>query len=186
VSVVALIVLTLTGGILAFQDHARRNAEVRASEEAILRQRAEVAERESQRQLYAALMGQARANRLSRELGQRVATLQAVRSAAKISNSPELRREAFGALALPDLQLVRELVFRPGEVASVLDPALERFATSRGVGPVILRSIADDRVLASLEGSTNHEAHLMTWSPDGRFLAFKRFAPISRSGTRGE
>jgi WD40 repeat protein len=174
VSAIALVVLAVTGGILGLQNHARRNAEVRASEEAILRQRAEVAEHEARRQLHTALLEQARANRISRELGQRVATLKAVRSAAAISNSPELRREAFGALALPDLMLAREVVFQPDQIASIVDPTFQRYATSRGVGAVELRSIDNRRLLASLEGSTNQEAHLLTWSPDGRFLGFKR------------
>lgn len=174
VSAVALGVLGLAGAILGFQDHARRNAEIRASEETVLRQRAEAAERESRRQLYTALLEQARANRLSRELGQRVATLNAVRRAAAITNSAELRREAFAALALPDLRLEREVVFDPAEVGQALDPTFERFAVSHGRGPVEVRAVSDRRLLAALQTSSHHEAHLLTWSPDGRFLAFKR------------
>ncbi len=174
VSAVALGVLGLAGAILGFQDHARRHAEIRASEETVLRQRAEAAEREARRQLYTALLEQARANRLSRELGQRVATLNAVRRAAVITNSAELRREAFAALALPDLRPEREVLFEPAEMTHAFDPTFERFAVSKGRGPVEVRAVADRRLLASLPSPTSHEAHLLTWSPDGRFLAFKR------------
>jgi WD40 repeat protein len=174
VSLFTLGVLALTAGILAFQDHARRAAEVRASGEALLRQRAEAAERAAQRQLYTALLEQARAKRLSGEMGHRVATLAAVKSAAAISNTAELRREAFGAFALPDLRMIHQVTFEPTELSRALDPSLERFAVSRGRDAVEVRATSDRRLLASLPASTNLEAHLLIWSPDGRFLAFKR------------
>src|SRR5690606_18570280 len=167
-------ILAAAAAFVAFQDHARHSAEVRASEEAVLRHRAEAAEHDARRQLYVALQEQARANRLSRELGQRFATLNAVRRAAAISNAAELRREAFAALALPDLRTIRELPHLPGEIAHAMDPGFERIAISRGAGPVEIVAASDRRPLTVLPGSGNLEAHLLTWSPDGRYLAFKR------------
>src|SRR5262245_9041864 len=64
------------------------------------RGRAETAERDTKQQLYTALLEQARATVKSGELGQRLSALDALRRAAAISNTVELRREVFAALAL--------------------------------------------------------------------------------------
>jgi len=60
-----------------------------------------------QQQLHSTLLEQARATRLSREMGHRERALEAVRQAAVIMNSGELRREALTALGLPDLRFIR-------------------------------------------------------------------------------
>ncbi|MCI0535245.1 MAG: protein kinase, partial [Verrucomicrobiales bacterium] len=174
VSVAAIAVLALAAGLVWFQGSRQRQAEASAARERSLRERAEVAERESRQQLYTALLEQARANRLSREFGQRVATLDAVRRASALSNSAELRREAFAALALPDLRFEREVPFEASETGKAFDPAFERFAVGRGRGPVEVRAVSDRRLLAALPPAVNREAHLMCWSPDGQYLAIKR------------
>ncbi len=56
----------------------------------------------------------------------------------------------------------------------ILDPKLERIAVCAGTGPVGVRSVADQRLLAALPASTNLTAHYAVWSPDGRFLGVKR------------
>jgi len=136
--------------------------------------RAEAAERESRHQLYTALLEQARANVRSGEMGQRVRALDAVRRAAAISNSVELRCEAMAALALPDLRFERELRVRPETSLIQLDPAFERIALCRQRGPVEVRSVADDRLLMTLPASTNLVCFSALWSDDGRFLAVNR------------
>jgi hypothetical protein len=90
--------------------------------------RAEAAERELQRQLYTALLEQARARMLSGEMGHRVHTLDALRRAGVISNSAELRREVLVALALPDLRFERELSFGADANFAFPDPSFERLA----------------------------------------------------------
>src|SRR6185295_13499407 len=114
------------------------------SEEAVMRIRAESAERDTQSQLYAALLDQARATVLSGEMGQRVRALDALRRAAAISNTVELRREVFAALALPDLRFERELPYGE-EFIRALDPSFERLALSivRGRGPIEIRSTSN-------------------------------------------
>ncbi len=136
--------------------------------------RAEDAERASRVQLYSALLEQARANVRSGEMGQRVRALDAVRRAAAISNSAELRCEAMAALALPDLRFEREVKVLPETSLLQMDPAFERIAVSRHRGPVEIRSVTDDRVLATLPASTNLICHSAIWSGDGRFLAVNR------------
>lgn len=136
--------------------------------------RAEAAERESRQQLYSALLEQARANVRSGEMGQRFHALAAVRRAASITNSPELRREAIGALALPDLRFDQDVKIQSETSLMQLDPAFERIAVCRQRGPVEIRSVADDRLLATLPASTNLVCYSALWSGDGRYLAVNR------------
>ena len=136
--------------------------------------RAEAAEHETEQQLYTALLEQARATVRSGELGQRVKALAAVRRAAAISNSVELRREVLAALSLPDLRFERRWPLATNVIGLQLDPAFERLAVSQGKGAVEIRAAADNRLLASLPASTNLPAYLLSWSADGRFLSVKR------------
>jgi WD40 repeat protein len=135
---------------------------------------ADNARRETQKQLYTALLEQARATVRSGELGQRVRTLDAVRRAAVITNSAELRCEVMAALALPDLRFERDLPTGPECTMVQLDPRFERLAICQGDGPVEIRSAVDGRRLATLPASTRGVCYLAKWSSDARFLAAKR------------
>lgn len=172
-----LIGLALLSGVAWFQRMRKREAETRASHEQILRERAERAERDGQQQLYTALLEQARATVRGGELGQRVKALDAVRRAAAITNTAELRREALTALALPDLRWQRSLSFDPALTAIEPDPAFARVATCAGRGPVEIRAISNLAVLATLTASTNLLCYGVHWSPNGRFIAAKRDYP---------
>jgi WD40 repeat protein len=129
------------------------------------------------------LLEQARATVLSGEVGQRIRALDAVRRAASISNSAELRCEAFAALALPDLRVERELPIAPETTLVQLDPFFERVAVCRGEDSVEVRGVSDYRFLTVLPASTNLPIYSGEWSADGRFLAVKRdyFATGPRS-----
>jgi WD40 repeat protein len=153
---------------------ARQEAESSRQHESALRARAESAERATQQQLYIALLEQARATMVSGEMGHRVRTLDALRRAAAISNSVELRREVIVALALPDLRFEREMSFPSDANYPFLDPSFERVAISRGRGPIEIRAVSDNRLLATLPASTNLQVFGKQWSADGRFLAVKR------------
>ena len=157
-------------------ERARVEAASRVKETA-LRLRAESAERATQQQLYQALIEQARATVRSGELGHRVRALDAIRRAAAISNSAELRREVLAALALPDLRFERELTFDREDTHLQLDPSFERLAVGHGKGPVEIRALPDNRLLTSLPASTNLPSFYREWSADGRFLAVKRDYP---------
>jgi serine/threonine protein kinase len=187
-AVAACVLLALGAGALWFAGnearHARekeREANDRARAEAVgreketaLRRRAEAAEQQTEQQLYTALLEQARATVRSGERGQRVRALDALRRAAAISNTVELRREVFAALALPDLRFERELPAPSNFTFLELDPAFERLAIGRGNSPIELRAVSDSRLLATLPASTNLPAHSAEWSADGTFLAVKR------------
>jgi WD40 repeat protein len=164
---------------------ARVAAESRARETELRLQaqrsliRAEAAEGRAVQQLYTALLEQARATVRSGELGQRVQALDAIRRAAAISNSVELRREAFAALALPDLRFEREVPIGLDCTLAALDPTFERLAISHGIGPVEIRSVPELRLLSTLPASTNRAATFGQWSRDGRFFAVRRTEGLS-------
>lgn len=155
-------------------NNERRHAETARRQEAASRKLAESAERETRQQLYAALLEQARAAVHSGELGQRVQALEAVRRAGEITNSAELRGAALTALALPDLRREAEFSLGTNVTFAQCDGAFERVAVGRGTGPVEIRALADQRLLANLPASTNQLAYWARWSADGRFLAVKR------------
>ncbi len=176
----AISVMVAVGIALAANWRAKVAAENEAKETQIKEHaqrsllRAEAAEGESRHQLYSALLEQARANVRSGEMGQRVRTLDAVRRAAAISNTVELRREAMAALGLPDLRFEREVKVHPDTSLLQLDPAFGRIALCRQRGPVEIRSVANDHLLATLPASTNLPCYGALWSADGRFLAVNR------------
>jgi len=157
----------------AANDRARAEA-ISREKETVLRQRAEAAEHKTEQQLHTALLEQARATVRSGELGHRIRALDALRRAAAISNTVELRREVFAALALPDLRFERELPTEPGFTLLALDPTFERCAVGYGNRSIELRGVSDFRLLATLPASTNLPTHDAVWSADGRFLAVKR------------
>ena len=97
--------------------------------------------------------------------------------AAGITNSAELRREAFAALALPDLRFDRDLPYGEEFTMRNMDPAFVRIALGRGRGPVEIRSVQEHRLLLTLAASTNLPVYVAEWSADGRFLAVKRDYP---------
>jgi WD40 repeat protein/predicted Ser/Thr protein kinase len=147
------------------------------------RQRAQAAERQTEQQLYTALLEQARATVHSGELGQRLRALDAVRRAALITNTADLRREAFQALSLPDLRFERELATGPEFTAVQLDPLFRLLARCRDSGPIEILSVADGHVIAKLPPILERPCYVIKWSPDDRFLAVKRESAGSEEKT---
>jgi WD40 repeat protein len=174
ITAIALGLLAVATAAAWFQREQQQKAEIRASEERTLRQRAQAAEITGRQQLYTALLEQARATVRSGELGQRFRALDAIRRAALIRNSPELRREAIAALALPDLNPSRVLPYDSKYTARQLSPNFEYLALCRGRGPVEIRRVADGELLASLPVATNLPCYNLSWSADSRFLSIKR------------
>ncbi len=108
--------------------------------------RAQGAEEKATRELFDSLVAQARANRLSRRMGQRFRTLEIVRRANAIGRQLklpeerflELRNEAIAALALPDLRVAKEWETPDGSWV-FFDAKLERYARSNRQGTVQVR-----------------------------------------------
>jgi serine/threonine protein kinase/WD40 repeat protein/DNA-directed RNA polymerase specialized sigma24 family protein len=127
-------------GITWQWDRANRNA-----------QTAQSALRESQEALWQANFDRAHALRTSRQMGQRVEALKAIRAAAIIHPTLELRNEAIAAMALTDLEDVGVWYPRAKDGSlGVLDPRLELIADRRKDGLVAIGRVQDRRILATL------------------------------------
>jgi WD40 repeat protein len=155
-----------------FQNRVRETRLSEQSRQSLAR--AEEAEREARRQLYTALLEQARATVRSGELGQRLRALDALRRAAAITNTPELRREAWAALSLPDLKPTGEIATGPEVTLAQLDPAFGRLALGRGSHSVKILDVSSNTLIGTLPASTNLPAFVGLWNFDGRFLAIGR------------
>jgi WD40 repeat protein len=178
----ALVVVLAVATALMANWRARVESANREKEQQ-LRARAEAAENEARRQLNAALLEQARALVVSREMGHRTRALDAVRRVVGTTNAAELRGVVFAALSQPDLRLRRELTPSRSMANMVPDPQLERVAVCTGDPSVPLCSLADGRVLATLKSRTNLPAYTARWSQDGRYVGIKRNAdPGGRLG----
>jgi len=179
-SIVAILLLVLAIGspIAIMRIRGERESSERArNKETVSRIRAIAAERKVRQQLYTALTQQAHASVRSREIGQRLQALDAIRRAATISNSVELRREALSALALPDLGFERELAAGPEFTLKLMDPRFETVALCQGRGPVEIRRASDWQLQATLAASTNLPAYVGWWSADRHYFAVKRDYP---------
>ncbi len=169
-----LLLLAVGGVVVWIAKTNERQALQRARTEASLRARAETAERAFEQELYAALVGQARATVGSHEAGQRVRTLDALRRAAAITNASELRPLAMAALSLPDLRFEREVAVGRDYTVREIDPAFGRIALCNSNGPIEIRAVTSQDVLATLPASADLPAYLAKWSSDGRFFGVKR------------
>ena len=97
----------------------------------------------SQESLFRSHIEQARSSRSNRRPGQRFAALGALRKAAEIHRTPELRDEAIACLALPDLELVRRW---PGaDWVSWIDPSFTLRAHGSREGTITIRRVDDNQ-----------------------------------------
>src|SRR5439155_12009271 len=79
--------------------------------------------------LWDSYLAQASAKRLSTRAGRRFDSLEALKKAAKIRPSPELRNEAIACMALTDLRVVKPRpIERPAESDICFDPTLGHYA----------------------------------------------------------
>jgi serine/threonine protein kinase/WD40 repeat protein len=140
--------------------------------EMALRQRAEEAERATERQLHTALLQQAHDAVRSGEVGRGFLALDAIQRARAISNTVELRPAAVAALALPDCRVEKQLAIPEGARAA-LDPTFARVAIAAGTNAVEIRTASDQQLLLTMAPSTNR-ASILEWSPDGRYFAVAR------------
>jgi hypothetical protein len=140
--------------------------------------------RDSEAKRWESLRDQARALRVSRHPGQRVRSLQAIREALRLPLPPghsldELRTEAIAALALPDLELLREEWegWPAGTVGLDFDGHLERYARLMKDGTVSVRRVSDDTEIARwqepTEGDWPYDESNLRFSPDGQFLCIR-------------
>ena len=122
-------------------------------------------------QLWQSFFDQAQARTYSRQAGQRYKALEAVREAAQLRRTPELRDLAIACLALTDVRVGKEWEGAPdGTDAVVFDAALERYARSDKHGIISVRRVSDDAELFVLPRAKTRFGQLC-FSPDGKYLA---------------
>jgi WD40 repeat protein/tRNA A-37 threonylcarbamoyl transferase component Bud32 len=136
--------------------------------------------------LWQSQFERARALRQTRLIGQRVKALEAIRAAAAIRRTSELRHEAIAALALPDLD--QETQWQPlpaGTVRFVMEPALGYYAIANGTNRISVHRQSDGGELFFVEDRLLIEPEL-EFSEDGRFLvAFKEWMVRVWNATNG-
>jgi WD40 repeat protein/Flp pilus assembly protein TadD len=139
------------------------------------------AETRGRERLFEALLERARAGRFSRRMGQRFKSLEALSQAADIGRELKLplgrfeplRDEAIACLALPDLKQTGRVIHRPPGVFLVaFDAAMTRYAL-RFLDEVQVRRVADDREIARFPARGFQGIYVLSFSPDGRYLATK-------------
>lgn len=131
---------------------------------------AEAERAKAEEQLYQTSLAQARAQRLAREMGQRVNGLEAVRTAARIRASPEAREQAIAALALVDLQDVGRWRTTPADTMRVeVAESGEFYAIAPSRQFIMVRRVADDQEVFSVTNSPFVDPSFK-FSPNGRYL----------------
>jgi WD40 repeat protein/tetratricopeptide (TPR) repeat protein len=138
------------------------------------------AESETRENLLRARTAQAHATRLSRQVGQRFGSMEALSEAegtARSLNLPAvrlagLRDEAIACLALPDLKPTGRIMRRPpGNVLVAFDPAMTHYALRSRDGTIQVRLLADDREVAQFTARGDRDIFVFVFGPDGRYLA---------------
>jgi len=122
--------------------------------------------------LRSSLVSQARAQRLSHRLGQRLDVLATLERAAKIRPTLDARDEAAAALALPDFRPLAEwpAYFVKDDATMAFNAELDTYATGAPDGGFVLYAVSDRRELRRFPGENSRVVHL-TFSPDSRRLA---------------
>ena len=158
-------------------EHKETQKQLKLTQEAV--EKTKKAENAAVQRLYGSLVDQARANRLSRRIGQRFKTLEVLSEASRMAQDMSLpdedflrlRNEAIACLTLTDVRMAHEWDGWPtGSFWVEFDGALERYAHTDLDGNVSIRRVSDGAELWDISGSRPGEA----WpaiSADGQFLA---------------
>jgi serine/threonine protein kinase/WD40 repeat protein len=170
----SLVVLALLGGIIGTTWGMLRATDAKADAVSETKLK-EAALTDAEDQLFHSLVQQARAERSSDRIGQRFLALEAIRTAAKIRVTPELRTEAIAALVLPDIEMVHEWAGWPEDSLQVdFDAKFQRYSRMDRQGGVTVCRLSNDQeeVIARLPTQVKPPFGLIWMSPDGRYLAY--------------
>src|SRR5206468_3815335 len=110
------------------------------------RLQAQTKAKEATDSLWYSYLAQARAGRWSGRAGRRFESLEALRKAAELRPTLELRNEAIACLALTDLRVTKPWpIGRLGDVVSLyFDPTLEHYAEEWRDGIITVRRVNGD------------------------------------------
>jgi WD40 repeat protein len=135
---------------------------------------------ETRAHLWRSYLDQARSVRGSIEAGRRLQALEAVREAARLRPTLEVRNEAIASLALDDLVVRKQWAgFPTGTCFMVMDARHQLYARADEQGGVSVRDVESDRQLASFREPDGY-CTCLQFSHDGRYLAVRFGASQSR------
>jgi WD40 repeat protein len=185
----ALVALALVGGIIGTTwgmlraTDAEADAVNEAHEKTAVLKEKEAALAGARDKLFLALVNQARADRSSGRVGQRFVALKAVRQAAQMRITPELRTQAAAALVLPDVEVTKEWQGWPEDTVGVaFDAAFERYARlDKKGGVAICRAAEREEVLFRLPSHGQPRFDALGMSPDGRFVIYRHSKNVQES-----
>jgi serine/threonine protein kinase/WD40 repeat protein len=161
-------IIGTTWGMLRATD-ARSIAVSAANQKQAALAAALTSQRDATEQLFLALLNRARAGRYSRQIGQRLESLEALLRAARIRFDERLRDEAIAAMALPDLRLVSSRhSWPPGTAAVACGSRNQLYARADTQGVISIRTISNDREIQRIK--TVPIQGYLYFSPDDRFL----------------
>jgi WD40 repeat protein len=123
----------------------------------ILNQRAVAAEHQAREELRAASLSEAKATVKSGGLGQRFATLEALRRAAEVRLDADLRTQAFAALMLPDVKVDNTWSDRHSRNSpAAFDSAVNRYVAETAPGLLSLRHAGNQHEIAKLSSPSEN------------------------------
>jgi signal transduction histidine kinase len=139
--------------------------------------RAEQAENDATERLWGVSLAQARAERTNPQAGHRAAALDAVRAAAAIRPSVELRNEAIAALRSPDFETEVSWDLKENVRGFAFDPDLDHYVTRYELGVVSMFRLKDNTLVReySRPPDVPVECAAMDYqfSSTGKFLAVR-------------
>jgi len=145
------------------------------------RDRAVAAEAESREKLYESLLAQARASLLTGQSGQSLDALAALKDAAKIHPTLDVRNLAIRALSLSDIKAGSApwKIGPNGRPSRSFDSKIERIAEEVGRGVIRILRLADGKELQRFDDQSASDANRTSidrilFSPDDRLLAARR------------
>ncbi len=179
----SLLVLALVGGIIgttlgmiratdaeatAVQEAGQKEEALKAKEIALAA--TQQSERDAKDKLWDSLYEQARARRFSRQMGQRLDSLDALEKATRIRPDERLRDEAIAAMALPDIRRGPSLHPVPAGTSSfAFDAQYQTYAQVNDQGIVSIHRVPDNKEVRIFK--TKAKSAFFWLSPDGQFLA---------------
>lgn len=171
VGTAAFAVVLLAGWFWTERQREISESNFRQSER--LRTRALIAERQASGRLQEALHAQAQQSRMTRQLGQRLKALGALRDLAAVQPSATARDEAIAALALLDLDAAGSVVaVPPNATAYGFDGDLRLYAVGTADGALQIGTFGGNTKILR-EAGAKPRVDLLHFSEDVRWLAVR-------------
>lgn len=140
------------------------------------RDRARIAERNAQDELYHSLLIRSQLGRQTGMAGHRYQGLDSLQQAARINITNDLRNEAAALLALTDIRVDRTIKARPSQAGAItFAPDFTHYAVCTETREISLRDLSGNTELARLPGTGQSILSLSEFSCDSRYFASRHF-----------